>query len=40
MPSLVPGIHAFDALSKEMWVAGTSPAMTEMRARRRYDAYF
>jgi len=28
MPGLVPGIHAFLALSKS-WMAGTSPAMTE-----------
>jgi hypothetical protein len=29
MPGLVPGIHAFTcAGTVEMWMAGTSPAMT------------
>jgi uncharacterized protein len=31
MPGLVPGIHAFLA-NGEMWMAGTSPAMTEQLA--------
>ncbi|MEA2943276.1 MAG: hypothetical protein QOD09_3805 [Bradyrhizobium sp.] len=29
MPGLVPGIHVFAAFIKKMWMAGTSPAMTE-----------
>ena len=31
MPGLVPGIHAFAALQKKTWLAGTSPAMTKKR---------
>jgi len=29
MPGLVPGIHVFFSASKETWMAGTSPAMTQ-----------
>jgi hypothetical protein len=30
MPGLVPGIHVFLAAAKKAWMAGTSPAMTQM----------
>jgi hypothetical protein len=42
MPGLVPGIHVFlfYLFSKQTWMAGTSPAMTENRCPRgrRYPA--
>jgi hypothetical protein len=32
MPGLAPGIHAFDIWKgTKIWMAGTSPAMTERR---------
>jgi hypothetical protein len=31
MPGLVPGIHVFEcAAGRKTWMAGTSPAMTEI----------
>jgi len=30
MPGLVPGIHVFVAAEGKAWMAGTSPAMTEI----------
>ena len=32
MPGLVPGIHVFKTVQQEKtWMAGTSPAMTEVQ---------
>jgi hypothetical protein len=36
MPGLVPGIHAFHAA--QTWMAGTSPAMTQIKAQANADA--
>jgi hypothetical protein len=36
MPGLVPGIHVFLTGRSKTWMAGTSPAMTELDA----DRYF
>jgi hypothetical protein len=34
MPGLVPGIHAFNRIArKKTWMAGTSPAMTNIYTR-------
>jgi hypothetical protein len=30
MPGLVPGIHVFPSARNKTWMAGTSPAMTEL----------
>ena len=30
MPGLVPGIHEFFSEKPETWMAGSSPAMTEL----------
>ncbi|MGA7810263.1 MAG: hypothetical protein WCB02_37260 [Bradyrhizobium sp.] len=30
MPGLVPGIHVFGVTASKTWMAGTSPAMTEL----------
>jgi hypothetical protein len=41
MPGLVPGIHVFKTARRKKkdvqktWMAGTSPAMTKMRRRRK-----
>jgi hypothetical protein len=31
MPGRVPGIHVLAVLHRKTWMAGTSPAMTELR---------
>jgi hypothetical protein len=30
MPGLVPGIHVLIGFARKAWMAGTSPAMTQM----------
>jgi hypothetical protein len=40
MPGLVPGIHVFFAASEsKTWMAGTSPAMTELTGNRVIKKY-
>jgi hypothetical protein len=36
MPGLVPGIHVFSSVAaRKTWMAGSSPAMTKRRTRKR-----